>query len=380
MKGAVSVLHLRSAGESGGGPDKTILQTARTIDTSRIDYRVIYLKKQGRDISGLTGPARQAGLDFLESPGRRIFDPFQFFKLVSFIRREKIEILHAHDPKSDILCLMLGLFSGRAIRITTLHGWVVRPQRRLSSIYGQLDKRTMRFFDAVIAVSSDIAGIAARMGAKKVLLLHNAVDTNWWRRNSTLEPQTGRENKVFTLGFVGRLSREKGPDLFLEAAGRLVSTDASIRFAVAGSGPLAAVLKEKAESAELAGKVRFHGQLDASSLKGFYHGIDCLLSPSQTEGLPNNLLEALALEVPVVATDVGGVSDLVVHGKNGLLCPAGNIDEISNAVLQIKNNPILARNLAAAGRTIVEEHFSFAERTEKLTAFYEELICSRRKS
>lgn len=380
MSGVVSVLHLRSAGESGGGPDKTIIQTARSIDTSRVDYRVIYLKKQNRDISGLTGPARQAGLDFLESPGRRIFDPVQFFKLVSFIRREKIEILHAHDPKSDILCLMLGLFSRKAIRITTLHGWVVRPQRRLSSIYGQLDKRAMRFFDAVIAVSSDIAGIAAGMGAKKVLLLHNAVDINWWRRDMTLEPQAEWENKVFTVGFVGRLSREKGPDLFLEAAGRLVSADASIRFAVAGSGPLAAVLKEKAESAELAGKVKFHGQLDAFNLKGFYHGIDCLLSPSQTEGLPNNLLEALALEVPVVATDVGGVSDLVVHGKNGLLCPAGNIADISNAVLQIKNNPILARNLAAAGRIIVEERFSFAERTEKLTAFYEELVCTRRKS
>ncbi len=376
MPGRIVVLHLRASSGGGGGPEKTIFNTVAAIDPRRVDYHVAYLRKNGQDLDPTRDLARKVGASFHEFSGRAVFDLGQARALAALIRTLKADILHAHDPKTDLLALGLAPFFPRLRRVTTLHGWVAHQGSAKSALYVRLDKLALPAFHAVIAVSRAIAAEARRYRAKNIVLMHNAVDTVWWRRENA-PPARRDPSRPFVVGFSGRLRHEKGPLIFLATAKRLLAADPSIRFAMAGTGPQEADARRMAADPGLAGKVAFYGRLDAEAMRGYYAGLDCLLSPSLTEGLPNTLLEAMAMETPVVATSVGGVSDLVRDGENGLLRPSGDVEGLAAAVARLKDEPGLARRLAENGKATVERDFSFAERTKKLMALYEELATGR---
>ncbi len=376
--GRIVVLHLRASSGAGGGPEKTILGTAATIDRSRFDYRVAYLRRTDQDIAPIREQAARSGANLSEISGRAVFDLGQVRAVAALVRSLRADILHAHDPKTDLLALMLAPFFPGLRRVTTLHGWVAHQGSAKSALYVRLDKLALPGFHAVIAVSRAIAAEARRYRAKNILLLHNAIDTDWWRPENAPPPPRD-PGQPFVVGFSGRLRHEKGPLIFLETARRLLAADASLRFAVAGTGPQEAEAKAMAAGSELAGKVAFHGRLDPEGMRVFYRGLDCLLSPSLTEGLPNTLLEAMAMGTPVAATAVGGVPDLVRDGENGLLRPSGDVSGLAGAVARLKADPGLARRLAENARATVERDFSFAERTKRLMALYEGLISGRRR-
>ncbi len=372
VRDKVVVLHARASAGGGGGPEKTIFNTAAVIDASRFAYHVAYLRKLHENLAPVVTLAARSGAGFFELPGRAVFDFGQWSALAGLIRALRVDILHSHDPKTDFMSLALAPAFPRLRRVTTLHGWVARPESMKSAAYVRLNKLILPSFHAVIAVSRPIAAVARRHGARDVHLVHNAVDPVWWRRENVILPPDD-SGRPFTVGFVGRLSHEKGPLVFLDVARRLLATDASVRFVMVGTGPLAEDVRRMAAAPGLAGKVTSYGHIGPEELRTLYAGIDCLLSPSLTEGLPNTLLEALAMGTPVVATDVGGVSDLVRDNETGLLRASGDVSGLAGAVLRIKNEPGLAGRLAGCGRAVVEGRFSFAERSRHLMAIYERL-------
>ena len=264
-------------------------------------------------------------------------------------------------------------------RVTTLHGFVVRPDSRKSALLIGLDKRLLSGFHAVVAVSEPLAALARDRGARDVRLLRNAIDTDAWRREQAdpaAWPDCGGPDR-FTVGYVGRLSPEKAPLDFLRVAGRIAAAAPEARFVLAGQGPERDAARDLAATLGLADRVRFLGQLAPAAARDLYPRLACLLSPSLTEGLPNHLLEALAMATPVVATDVGGVGELITDGVTGLLRPARDLDGLARAVLRLRDDQGLAVRLAAQGRDRVVARFSFAERTRRLMALYDDLMAGR---
>lgn len=371
----IVVMHLRSSSGSGGGPEKTIYKTALFLDSTRFLYLVVYLKKRNDELT-ISRKAAEAGLNYYELTGRSFIDIKQIVQLAKIIRLNKVQILHCHDPKTDFYGYILNICFPSLAIISTIHGWIKRSGKSL--FYISLDKFLLRYFDAVIAVSSDMKRAANLSGIKNTRLIHNAIDINEWDpAKSTPRSLLFQKNpNSFVVGYVGRLSKEKGALDFVMVSQKVLEEAIAgelIEFLVAGEGPEIGAMKTLAADFGILDHYTFLGQVDSKAMVSLYREIDVLLSTSYSEGLPNNLLEAGAMYVPVVATDVGGVSDIISDRFNGLLSAPGDIRTLASHVMAIKRDKNLADMLKANGRLIVTEKFSFSARVKKIEALYKSI-------
>ena len=374
MSARCTVLHLRSVAGNGGGPDKTIAKSMEFLDPERFECLVVNLEACGGMDSTAGERERSADPRVTSLAGRAPFDLRQIRAVASLVRARKVRILHCHEPKSDVYGALLGCRFPALRTVSTMHGWIRRRGR--SAWYHRLDLWSLRRYAAVVAVSEAVAGIARSRGLKRVQVIHNGIDCEEWRRDRVEQPPpAGRaDRKPFTVGYVGRLSSEKGAHDFVRVARRLLDEDPGFEFVVAGEGPERESMEGLAIALGLGRRCRFLGRVGASRIRALYLELDALLSPSLTEGLPNNVLEAAAMKVPVVATAVGGVPEILCDGNNGLLAPAGDVEQLAKQVLSLRKDPALARRLAEEGRVVVEREFSFRQRMKRIESLYLQLL------
>jgi glycosyltransferase involved in cell wall biosynthesis len=375
MAESSAILFLRHAAAGGGGADSVVLGVAARLDRDRFRPVLGYLRKHGQDASELAAKARRRSLDFVETPGRRWFDPVQFGRLSRLVRERDVRLVHCNDAKTDVYGWLLGFCHPSLRRVTTLHGWASSTRR--GSLYNRLDKWAAARFDAVIAVSEHTARIAEAHRIPRVRVIRNGIDAGEWRRSRPVAQRTGTG---LCVGYVGRLSREKRPDCFVEAARRLAQRDRGMRFLVVGDGPERSAMERDAHAAGLDGAIRFLGYLDEPELKAQYEQMDVLMLTSDREGLPISLLEAAAMEVCVVATRVGGVPELVRDGHNGLLAPPNDAAALAEAVASLARDPMLAEGLRRNGRRAVETEFSLQRTVGAVEAVYDEVLSRGRRT
>ena len=157
------------------------------------------------------------------------------------------------------------------------------------------------------------------------------------------------------VGFVGRLSPEKGPEVFVRAALMLRERLPSARFVIVGDGPLRETMRTLAEQYRLADRLHFAGVRD--DMTEVYRAFDLAVSTSHSEAMPLAIMEALASGVPVVATRVGGVPDLIEHGGCGWLCEPGNFDSVAARIASLIEHPAERESMARRARDRVVQHF-----------------------
>jgi len=372
MKGSgpIRILELRSALGSGGGPEKTILVGAAQVDPSRFSVTVTYIRDLRDREFDLDQRARDLGVDFRPMTERSSFDPGVFNQLYRLIRELKIDIVHAHDYKTNILALPVCSFAG-AIPLSTAHGWAGVSTKE--QLYYRLDRWVMARYPLVVAVSAAIKSSLVESGADpaRVQVLHNAVDTEVFRAEQEAGKELRRDLQIpaesVVLGAVGRLSPEKRFDLLLELTAKL-----GVCAVLVGDGPDRGPLEEQARELGISDRVLFLGyRSDAMECHQIF---DVYVQTSDTEGVPNAVLEAMSLEVPVVATNVGGTPELIEDGAHGLLVPAGDVDQLARAVRETVDNPESAATRIKNARARVKRRFSFSRRMEQLEKIYEELV------
>ncbi|TAN41332.1 MAG: glycosyltransferase family 1 protein [Nitrospirae bacterium] len=363
----IPVLYLRQSRGGGGGADTVLLDTVSRLDPGRFQAIVGYIRKERDNISALTDKALSKGIRPLDLPGKTFIDLAQLRRLKELVRSRKIEIIHCNDQKSDVYGYLAGLLCPEVKLVSTIHGWI--SNRLRSRFYLMLDRMVLRRFDAVIVVSDDLRNKAIGYGMSKVHRIHNAVDTSFWVPSGHTE-----KNEMPRVGFVGRLSKEKGPLDFVRAAHRISQSLPNARFIVAGKGEEEDAMKRLIAALGFSDKFEFAGHLDESGLKSLYNTLDCLLMTSYTEGLPMTILEACAMRVPVVSTKVGGVAEIVQDGTNGFLSAAGDVETLAANAVRILTDGPLSVTLKNNGRKIVEENFSLTVNIEKLQAVYESVL------
>lgn len=360
----IAVLNLRASSESGGGPENIILKFAESVNTDRFWFGICYLRKKDVSIFNIAKLYEERGYHFYELAGGVI--DFRLFKsLVRLIRTHKIDIVHAHDPKTYVYAYFLGLVFSDLKLVATLHGWVHRRAR--SSFYTTIANFVLKKFGAVIAVSYELERRAARAGITNIHTIHNAIDTDKWKPD---QMSAGKASTAFVIAYIGRLSKEKGPLDFVKAAKGITQREQGCRFIVAGEGPLLEPTKQLVQSLGIMQYFDFRGNIPQKNMPAFYKEIDVVLSSSHTEGMPVALLEALSTGVPVVATDVGGVGELIRHGYNGLLTEKKDVESMISNVLFLKNNSELARTLKRNGRDVVTKNFSYSHWTQTMESLY----------
>lgn len=371
------ILDARVVTGAGGGPDKTILNTPRFLAPH--GYRMVcaYMhppRDPGFEV--LRAAAERAGAPLVPIPDRGPWDWRAFAGALRACRRERAAVWHGHDYKTNALGLLLKRFH-RVRLVTTVHGWVHHTAR--TPLYYRIDRFCLRRYERVVCVSDDLFDACLRAGVPRArcVLLENGIDAAAYARGrapAEARAALGLPPGAFVVGGVGRLAAEKGFDVLLRAVRHLVARGLDAHLVLVGDGGERAALERLAGALGLGGRVRFAGW--QPDVRPYFEALDAFALSSRREGLPNVLLEALALEVPVAATRVNGVPRLVSDGANGLLVPPDDADALAAALARLATDPDLRAALRAAGRRTVETGYSFAARTARLARLYDELLGS----
>jgi glycosyltransferase involved in cell wall biosynthesis len=307
-----------------------------------------------------TGPLRDAAqaagarfvpLRSLRRPINPLRDLLALVELIRLLRRERPDILHTSSSKAGVLGRLAAAVAGVPIRIFTVHGWAFAAHSGLASrLYRWADRLMRRLTTVTICVSAQgrLEGLAARTcDAERTLVIPNAVDVAAAPRSSLYD----RKRPLIVA--VGRLRAPKDFPTLIGALGRLPRD--SFDGLIVGTGP---------DRPQLEGEISALGLSDRVRLAGERHDIPELLAtadvfvlPSRSEGLPVSVLEAMAAGLPVVASRVGGVPELVQDGKTGLLVEPGDPEQLAGALGRLAADRRLRHRLGARGRARAQQAF-----------------------
>jgi glycosyltransferase involved in cell wall biosynthesis len=371
----IRILELRSVRGTGGGPEKTILLGATRADPRRFDVTVCYLRDARDRAFQIDGQASQLGINYFEIEERHSLDLAAWHALRELVRQRQIDIVHAHEYKTDLLAYLLARTEG-VIPMATVHGWTGHTRRE--QFYYAVDKRLLKRFPRLIAVSDEIRETLRRAGVSRgrVQIVRNAIDPDAFRRDRSREPAIRKALSIqpeeVVIGAVGRLEPQKRFDLLLRTFGNLMTTHPRLRLLIVGEGSERPKLEDLAARLALGASCRFLG--NRSDIVDIHHAFDVFVQSSDYEGTPNAVLEAMAMETPVVATAVGGTGELIRDGVDGLLVPRRDVTALARAVEQTLANPEMTALRRRAARRRVEDEFSFAARMEAVERIYEDLV------
>jgi glycosyltransferase involved in cell wall biosynthesis len=375
----IVVLDARVVNGTGGGPDKTILNSPRFLTPAGYRNLCAYMHPPGDPgFERLRERAEAADAPLLSVPDRGPWDWRVVSRLLHICRRERVRIWHGHDYKSNFLGLLLRRFWPMRL-VTTVHGWGVQVTPR-TAIYYRLDRLCLPYYEKVICVSVDLYEecLGGGVPAPNCVLIENAIDTTAFRRQrdrAEAKSRLGLSPQRLVIGAVGRLSGEKGFDLLIQAVDHLLHTGLDVDLILVGEGEDRSPLQ--ARIAQLGRGDRVHLLGYQADTRSVYEAMDVYALSSFREGLPNVLLEAMAMGVPLVATRVGGVARLVTAEEDGLLVEAGDREGLTQALARLLRDPDLRGRLSQGGRATVESRYSFAARMAKIRTLYDDLLAPR---
>jgi glycosyltransferase involved in cell wall biosynthesis len=372
----IRILELRSVRGTGGGPEKTIILGALMSDPRQYHVTVCYLRDRRDEIFGIDQRAVQAGVDYVEVTEKHSFDPGVWPQLRRLIRDRAIDIIHAHDYKTNLLALLLSRATGVAA-LSTVHGWTGHSFRERWGYY-PADKRVLARFARVVAVSSEIGRELVRCGADpaRVATVLNGIDHRQFRRDPerVAGARAGLDVKAgeIVIGAVGRLEPQKRFDLLLDSFARIVDRFPQSRLLIVGDGSQRQPLAAQIDTLKLGERCRLVGHVD--DVVPAYHAFDLLVQSSDYEGTPNAVLEAMAFEVPIVATAAGGTAEIVRDGVDGRIVPTGRGDLLVSNVMRSLEDPAATAAMAQQARLRVEGELSFETRVRRIERIYAEMM------
>lgn len=378
----IRVLELRSVFGTGGGPEKTILLGTALTDRTRFDVTVCYIRDARDGVFAIAEWSRSLGIPYIEVTERHSLDPAVVRKLRAIVRERRIDIVHAHEYKTDLLALLVAKLEG-IIPLSTAHGWTGHSSKE-RHLYYPADRWLLSRYPRVIAVSEEIRQVLIRAGATpaRVTTVLNAIDPGRFHREAAKEPLArqalGLPAEAIVLGAVGRAEPQKRFDLLVGAFARLAVERPRLHLVIAGDGSCLPALRRQVEGLGVLG-ARVHLLGHRTDVPQLHHAFDVFVQSSDYEGTPNAVLEAMALGTPLVATRAGGTAEIAFDGVHGRLVDCGDREALIAAMAELSDDPARARHLAAAARQRVETELAFATRVAKVERIYEQLMAEAGK-
>jgi glycosyltransferase involved in cell wall biosynthesis len=353
----MNIVHL-TASTFHGGPERQMLGLARSLPEG-IKSAFLSFAEGGRCRPFLSA-ARRNGFEAvgLENDTPRLRAAVR--EIAAHLERLGANVLCCHGYKANLL----GRAAAARVKIPAVaisRGWTGESFR--VRLYERLDRLHLRWMDHVVCVSEAQAQKVRRCGVKpeRVSVIPNAVDPD---RFTDPDPRAlakllrhFRTRRSRIVGAAGRLSPEKGFDVLVAAAERVLAEDPSVGFVLFGEGRCRAELLQQVAAAGLGGSFVLGGF--RADLDRLVPHLDLLVLPSHTEGLPNIVLEACAAGVPVVATAVGGTPEVIEDGVSGLLVPPGDPEALAARIRDALSSEEKLREMGFQGRQRVLERFTF---------------------
>ena len=297
----------------------------------------------------------------------------QIKTICKHLRQNSTDILHTHGFKENVLGTASRYLTGVKRSVQTVHGspesqstWRA-PRKKLTLLLN----RVLTGFcqDAVVAVSQHLKTVLEPRYPNKIVVIRNFIDTSEIPTIPT-EHHNGRQsNALHTIALIGRCVPVKRIDLFIDTIARL-RTDhmLEVEGVICGNGPLLDAMKQYAITKGVAKSIHFRGFVE--DMEPEWASMDTLLMPSDHEGLPMTLLEALLRKVPVVAHNAGGIPEVLDHGNSGVLVDNHSAAGYADKLAQLIKQPEKAKQFAANGKNHVKKEFSKRENVRKYEALY----------
>jgi glycosyltransferase involved in cell wall biosynthesis len=301
---------------------------------------------------------------------------FGAMKLVALAQRAGADILHSHGYKTNILLGFLPRRVRRLPLISTVHGYTNGRGFDRLRLYKWLDRQALRRCDRVVLVHSDMTATAGLdlLDPRRVRVIENGIGDD-----GLSSPPDDADRCIVdfcrhrpVVGAVGRLSPEKGFDHLITAFGRLAASGSEARLVILGEGPERSALERAIADKDLGDRVLLPGFVKSGRYLPLF---DVFVQPSLTEGLPLSVLEAMRAGVPVVASRVGGVPQVLSHGEGGLLVEPGDVQGLERAVAQVLSDQSLAQRLVQTSKAMVRD-FSSERMTNRYLEVYAELVAA----
>ncbi len=367
------VLHTRGVTATGGGPEKTILSSPRHLIPHGYDALCAYMHPPGDPgFDEIRARADAVGAPLLGFEDRGPLDFRLVRQLLQLCRTRNVSIWHGHDYKSNTIGFLLRRYWSMKL-VATAHGWGVHSWK--TPLYHGVERFCLRRFDKVICVSDDIHKTCLASRVNKSMVIDNGIDCEQFSRNATVQDAKRRQGMALDrlqIGAVGRLSAEKDFQGLIRAVDRLINQGLPVHLTIVGEGDQRRSMESLVKDLGRQADVTLTGY--RSDTVDLYHAMDVFALSSLREGLPNVLLEAMALEVPVIATKVGGIPRMIEHEKDGLLVAPGDLDGLTQGLEKLLRDETFRRRLAINGRATIENRYSFSARMEKVRSVYDEVL------
>lgn len=383
------VLHLVTSFEAGG-TERQFVELLKRLDRNRYDVRLAALRVEGafyQEIAAAFPLIPEFRLtSFYNRNAAR-----QLARLRALIKGEGVQIIHTHGFYDSLF----GAVAGRLVGIKVIasqrhlqlserkvHAWGTRAIHRLAH----------RLIVNSEAIRQTILNSGSVAAADKIRVIHNGLyeADDEASLNENLQAASSQERQrrahrslceelklspqVKLIGMVARLVAVKGHQYFLEAASQVAREDERVHFVLIGEGMLRSDIEQQAARLGIAERLHLLG--DRKDARRLVAGFDVSVLTSLSEGLPNTVMEAMSVGVPVIATAVGGTSELVNDGETGFLIPHADAEALVERMLFVLRHESESREIAERGRAFINSRFSMRRMVEAVERLYEEMMTS----
>lgn len=299
--------------------------------------------------------------------------------LYQYMRSNKIKLVHSHGAKAALLARPAAVLARVPVNIYTAHNSIINsnwPSWK-NNLAAMVEYVLSRHTDSIITVSRALGeeiSKSEKIPRSKIKVIPNGIDDKALERildRKKIKSEFGIPQGRQIIGTVARMAPQKGLHILIQAAELLVK-EFDLHFLVAGDGPLRNTLQEQVKSKALDNRFTFTGALE--DVSAAYSVMDFFVLPSLTEGLPLSLLEAMSFNLPVLASRVGGIPEVIDHEECGLLFTPGDFQELAQSIAYILKNPDLARQYSAKARQKIVKEFCVTQTIKETVNLYLQLL------
>lgn len=361
------VLHIISSGGMYGA-ESVILNMSRTLNEGPHHSTLGVFLNSSKPNLQLHESAAREGIDSHLIPCEGRLDRTAIRLIRKLAAEADADVVHAHGYKADMYAYFALRGSGIPL-VSTCHTWYDHDPK--DRFFGIVDRLILRSYASVVAVSEGVREQLLRAGvrADKISIIPNGIDLRAFDHASAVLKDEFGWSDCQLVGLVGRLSTEKGVDVFLAAVPLVLEQLPGTKFVVVGDGPDRAMLDALVDRLGISGSVRMLGRRD--DMPAVYASLDLMVSSSRREGLPMAILEGMASRLPLIATPVGGVPMVVLHDRTGVLVPAEDAAILATTITTLLRDDAQRERLGESARRLVEDQFSAQRMTADYLRLYE---------
>jgi glycosyltransferase involved in cell wall biosynthesis len=352
-----------------GGQEKRILSELTGM-SKRGHYVALACKENAR----IKKEAEKIPVDIFTLPMRKPYDIESIIKLTKIIKKINFDIVNTHSGVDSWIGGIASKLAGVKVLIRTRHLNIPLKRNLLNFVH--------YLPDMYVTCGENMRNNLIKncgFPKEKVVSISTGISSEFFeiKKDPEMKTKYGLKNNAIVITNVGILRSVKGHEVTLKAVRHVVDKFPDAVFFFAGDGPRKRALEKMADELGISSQVIFAGFIN--NIKNVYSFSDIIVLSSWSEGLPQSILQAMASGIPVVATKVGGVPEIVFHEKTGILVQPGDFESLSNGIIRLLKDHVLREQIINNARELVINEHTLTRMLDKTESLYNDLFLRKRK-